>query len=193
MPIIAASEVDQSGTSITAAISPTSAPLMPRPVTATRIGSPAATTEPNTSSRITAAAARPRPSEPMLPCSALCTGCPPTARVSPGRCDWSVSDMIRCVSAIGMSCGFATSSRMVARAVRPSAATSPGELNGSVVPVTCGTVRTCRSRSVTAARTAGSVTGPSERTARSIPCPASAGNRWPSRSCAVRESEPRAV
>ena len=72
MPIIAASEVDQSGTSITAATTPTSEALTPRPTSATRIGSPAATTEPKTSSRMIAAAAMPMPSEPMSPWVAVC-------------------------------------------------------------------------------------------------------------------------
>ena len=46
--------------------------LTARPATATMIGRPAATTEPKVTSRMSAAAARPMPSEPMSPCSACC-------------------------------------------------------------------------------------------------------------------------
>ena len=65
MPIIVASEVDQSGASTNAMSRPVSMLLTARPATATTIGSPAATTEPKVSSRMMAAAARPMPSEPI--------------------------------------------------------------------------------------------------------------------------------
>ena len=106
MPIIAASEVDQSGTSITAATTPTSEALTPRPTSATRIGSPAATTEPKTSSRMIAAAAMPMPSEPMSPWVAVSTTWPPSATWTPGRSAASARSMICWVSSTGIAAGF---------------------------------------------------------------------------------------
>jgi hypothetical protein len=59
-----------------------SALLIARPATATRIGSPAATTVPKVSSRMIAAAAMPMPSEPIAPCSAALIVWPPSAGVA---------------------------------------------------------------------------------------------------------------
>ena len=77
MPIIVASEVDQSGASTNEMTTVVSVLLTASPATATRIGRPAATTEPNMISRMIAAASRPIISEPMSPCSACCTVWPP--------------------------------------------------------------------------------------------------------------------
>ena len=193
MPIIAASEVDQSGTSITAATTPTSEALTPRPTSATRIGSPAATTEPKTSSRMIAAAAMPMPSEPMSPWVAVSTTCPPTATWTPGRSAASARSMIRWVSSTGIASGFGASSWTVACTVRPSGEIVPCCPYGLGAATTCGTVAIRPSRPSTVARTAGSVTRPSARTTTSTCSPAAAGNRSANRSCAARESEPRAV
>ncbi len=183
MPIIAASAVDQSGTSTASATRPTSDELMPSPTTATRMGSPAATTEPKTSSRIRAAAARPMPSDPISPCCAVCTTWPPTETSSPGRAASSASAMIRSVSATGIASGFSASSCTVARATVPSAETEPGTWYGLAVPRTCGTAPIRSSSPSTSVRTAGAVTGPAvDRTTTSTCSPDIAGKRSVSRS-----------
>ena len=126
MPIIVASEVDQSGASTNEMSSVVRVELTARPATATRIGSPAATTEPKVTSRMIAAAASPRPSEPMAPCSACWMVWPPSATVSPGRDAASATSSIRWLSSTGMSGGFTTSRRACATTVRPSGETPPG-------------------------------------------------------------------
>ena len=79
IPSIDASAGAQSGTSITAASPPISALEMPSPNSAVASGSPAATTEPNVSSRTSAAMARPTISEEISPPSAFAITCPPSS------------------------------------------------------------------------------------------------------------------
>ena len=57
--------------------------LTARPATATSSGSPAATTEPNVMSRISAAAVRPMPSDPISAASPRVTDWPPSATWKP--------------------------------------------------------------------------------------------------------------
>ncbi len=126
MPIMVASEVDQSGTGSSAAISPVSMELTARPARAARMGSPAATMEPNISSRMTAAASSPTTSDPIGGASSLVIDTPLTATVSPS---WLASFAMRISAAAdscGMSSGSVTSSRRVATMVRPSAERAPG-------------------------------------------------------------------
>ena len=69
-----ATAVDQSGTSMTAASSPTSADEIPRPNSAVTIGSPAATSVPNVRTSTSAAITRPTASEDSsLSCAEVIT------------------------------------------------------------------------------------------------------------------------
>ncbi len=149
MPIIVARDVDQSGASTREMTTVVSVLLTARPATATRIGSPAATTEPNISSRMIAAAARPRPSEPISPCSAWAMDWPPTATWKPSA-EAPFARASSCwLSSFGMSTGFSTSRRRWATSVLPSWLMPPGSVKGSEAAATCGTAAICASRSAT--------------------------------------------
>ena len=99
-----------SGTSTTAAARPTRLELTASPPIAMASGSPAATTEPNMISRITAAAISPIISvcRPAV-ASASCTARPPSAISSPSRSAASAAASSRSVSSTGMSLGLVTS------------------------------------------------------------------------------------
>ncbi len=190
MPIMAASEVDQSGASTTRISRPVSALLTARPATATMIGRPAATTEPKVSSRMIAAAARPSPSEPTEPCSAAMMFGPDRPTRTPAVRWASAMSIIFELSVFGTSMGLTRSSRACAIRVRPSAEIAPGVVYGSSVPVTCGTVRSCASRRVTSARSP--ATPASAWTTTLTAASDWAGKRCSSRRWACWESEPGA-
>ena len=147
MPIIVAKDVDQSGASTKEITTVVSVLLTARPATATRIGSPAATSEPNMISRMIAAAARPRPSEPISPCSACTMDCPPRPTWRPSLDAASAISSIRSLSSRGMSTGFSTSRRRCATSVVPSWLTPAGSWNGSETASTCATEPSSASRS----------------------------------------------
>ena len=126
IPIMVASEVDQSGASTNEMSTVVRVALTARPATATMIGSPAATTDPKVTSRMRAAAARPMPSEPMSPCSACWMLWPPSETCSPPVEAESATSSMRRLSSTGMSGGFTTSRRARATRVRPSSAMLPG-------------------------------------------------------------------
>jgi hypothetical protein len=126
MPIIVASDVDQSGASTTAIRRPVSVLLTASPASATSSGSPAATTEPKVMSRMSAAAARPRVSDPISAASPWVMVCPPSATSSPGPAAASARAIISSVFVTGMSTGLITSSRACATSVRPSGEMAPG-------------------------------------------------------------------
>ena len=150
MPIMVASEVDQSGASTKEITTVVSVLLTASPATATRIGSPAATSEPNMMSRMIAAAASPRPSEPISPCSAWTMDCPPRPTWRPSVEAASAISSIRSLSSRGMSTGFSTSRRTCATSVVPSWLTPAGSWNGSETESTCATEPSSASRSCTA-------------------------------------------
>ena len=74
MPIMVAICTPKSGTSSTFAISHTPPSATPRPKPAITRGSPAASAEPNATSRITMAATSPTDSEPASCCSTVSMG-----------------------------------------------------------------------------------------------------------------------
>jgi len=113
------------GTSTTTAARPTRLELTASAPIAIARGSPAATTDPNMSSRITAAASRPVASDPDRFASATCTARPPSAMSRPSRPAAPAAASIRDVSATGMSLGLTTSRYTRAASVRPSGATAP--------------------------------------------------------------------
>ena len=192
MPIIVASDVDQSGAATNEMTTVVSVLLTASPATATRIGSPAATTEPNMRSRMIAAAIRPIISEPMSPCSACCTVWPPRETSRPCWEARSATCSIRCVSSTGMSGGFTTSSRAWVRMVVPSGLTLPGVVNGSSTDTTCGTSASPASTFVTSALTVGLWAPASAWMTTSTVAPASDGKRSSSSCWAWPESEPGA-
>ncbi len=190
MPIMVASEVDQSGASTKEITTIVSVLLTARPATAIRIGSPAATSEPNMIRRMIAAAARPRPSEPISPCSACTMLCPPSPTWKPSPDASSAMSSICSLSAIGMSTGFSTSRRTCATRVVPSWLMPAGSWKGSETATTCGTAPSSASRSCTAC--SWPWTPPSARTTTSTVSPAWAGNRSSRRVWASLESDPGA-
>ena len=105
MPIVGANE----GTPTAAAARPTRLELTASPPIAIASGSPAATTEPNMMSRITAAASSPIISDPDWFASASCTARPPSAIFSPSRSAASAAASSFSVSSFGLSLGLMTS------------------------------------------------------------------------------------
>ena len=190
IPIMAASEVDQSGTGSSLAMIGMSRLLTARPATAVSSGRPAATTEPKVISRMIAAAAMPMPSEPMAPCSACWTAMPPSEAVTPPPV-WPARSSKRWVSVFGMSTGLTTSRRRRPTAVRPSAETDPGRYGSSVL-FTCDTPARRFIRSSTAALAPGAARPASACTTTVMVSPDCSGNRCLSRSWATLESEPGA-
>jgi hypothetical protein len=193
MPIIAASEVDQSGTSITAATTPTSEALTPSPTSATRIGSPAATDR-----------AEDQQQDDRGGGDADALG----ADVALGRrLDHLAAERdlharpVRGLGKVDDPLGVLDRHRIRVRRVQLDRRVHGPAVrrDRALLPVRAGRGDDVRdggdlpSRPSTVARTAGSVTRPSARTTTSTCSPAAAGNRWASRSWAARESEPRAV
>ena len=131
IPIIVASEVDQSGASTKEMTTVVSVLLTASPATAMMMGSPAATSEPNMISRMIAAAARPRPSEPISPCSACTMLWPPKPTWKPELEASSAISSICSLSSRGMSTGFSTSRRRCATSVVPSWLMPAGSSKGS--------------------------------------------------------------
>ena len=192
MPIMVASEVDQSGASMSAISTPVRVLLTASPAMATMRGSPAATTDPNISSRMIAAAAKPIASEPISAASPWVMVCPPSATSRPGRLASSAIAIIFSLSATGTSTGFTTSSLAWATRVRPSGEIAPGVVNGSSTEATCGWSPRSASSACTSARVAGSSRPPSARTTMSTVSPDWDGKRDSSSCCASLESEPGA-
>ena len=191
MPIMVASEVDQSGASTKEMTTVVRVLLTARPAMATMIGRPAATTEPNVISRMIAAAARPIPSEPISPCSACTMLCPPRPTWKPSVDAASAISSICSLSAIGMSTGFSTSRRRCATRVVPSWLMPAGSWKGSETATTCSTVPSSASRSCTAPPPDPAMP-PSARTTTSTVSPAWLGKRSSRSVCASLESDPGA-
>ena len=103
------------------------------------IGRPAATMDPNISSRMTAAASSPKTSDPIGGASALMMDVPVTATVSPSPLASFAMRIKVAADSCGMSSGSAVSRRRVATMVVPSAEIAPGSWYGSANPETCGT------------------------------------------------------
>ena len=120
-----ATAVDQSGTSMTAASSPTMAEETPRPNSAVTIGRPAATSVPKVSTSTSAAMARPTASEDSALCCALAMTCPPISTRSPLWLAASPSEIRLSPVVTGTSSGFSVSDRR-ATAIVPSRDTSVG-------------------------------------------------------------------
>ena len=109
MPSIEASAGAQSGTSRTAASSPIRPVEMPRPNSAVASGRPAATTEPNVSSRTKAAIAMPTASEEISPVCALAITSPPSSIRTPSPSWCCASSMKRSPVAVGTAPGSSVS------------------------------------------------------------------------------------
>ena len=153
--------------------------LTASPATATRIGSPAATTEPNMMQQDD----RGREQADAPP--SRCRPARPAARVWPPsrpgrRCEEapSATSSIRWLSSTGMSGGFTTSSRACVRMVVPSGLTRPGPRTGHRPPRRAAPTGEPGQQLVhVPARTAGSWAPASAWMTTSTVSPASDGNR----------------
>ena len=177
-----ATAVDQSGTSITAASSPTPAEEMPRPKSAVAIGSPAATSVPNVSTSTSAAIVRPTASEDSsLSCAEAITW-PPISTRRPSRLAPSASEMRLVPVVWGTLSGFSVSDSRVT-AIVPSRDTSAGA--ASPMPSSFVAAVTSESvRSLTLSTPAGA------RQTTSTVSDERPGKRSPSSSPARCDSEP---
>ncbi|MEO8690331.1 MAG: hypothetical protein ABI611_19205 [Solirubrobacteraceae bacterium] len=110
-PIMLATAVDQSGTSMTAASRPTAAEEMPRPKSAVTIGSPAAISVPKVSTSTSAAIIRPTASEDSAACCALVMTWPPISTRSPSRPASCASEIRRLPVVTGTLSGRSVSDR----------------------------------------------------------------------------------
>ena len=187
IPSIEASAGAQSGTSITAARPPISALEMPSPNSAVASGSPAATTEPNVSSRTNAAMARPTISEEISPPSAFAITWPPSSIRTPSPPACSASAIRRSPVSAGTAPGssvIGSRSTPIVPSRETSAAAAAG---GRPMPSSPAAARA--SRSIRAC-TAGSAAPAGACQTTSTVSGLLAGKRsW--RSCAAaRDSEP---
>ena len=179
-----ATAVDQSGTSITAASSPTTAEEMPSPKRAVTIGRPAATSVPNVRMSTSAAIARPTASEDSsLSCAAVITW-PPISTRSPPLLAASPSEIRLSPVVTGTLSGFSVSDRR-ATAIVPSREISAGAAS----PMPSSRVAAASSVSVRCFTAALSTPWLACQTTSTV-SDERAGKRWLSRSPARWDSEP---